>query len=109
MTMKKPSTGQVIKSVILTSIGAAPGTIWFINAHTTQAVVIACLGTFIGFALSLPGVSAARVAGGVAGSIVAHNVPRSMQKRVFDAFLPDELLAKEEPPKENNGDSKPAT
>lgn len=85
--MPKITTKQVIKTVIFTTIGAAPGTVWTILAGSTQSVVITCLGAFIGFGLSLPGVSAARVASGTAGMIIAKNVPSSMQDKVWDTFL----------------------
>jgi len=78
---------QITKSVVSAAIGAAPGIIWFFNAGTTQSVVIACLGAFVGFGLSLPGVSAARVAGGTVGMIAAHNAPVSMRGKIMDAFV----------------------
>lgn len=92
--MAKITGKQITKSVVFTILGATPGIIWFLNAGTTQSVVIGCLGAFVGFGLSLPGVSAARVAGGTAGMIVANNAPRSMQGKIMETFTgggePDE-------------------
>lgn len=85
--MAKITARQIAKSVVFTAIGAAPGIIWFFNAGTTQPIVIACLGAFVAFGLSLPGVSAARIAGGTAGMIVARNAPSSMQGKIMDAFV----------------------
>ncbi len=85
--MKKIAPKQIAKSIIFTALGAAPGIIWFCNAGTGQSIIIACLGAFVAFGLSLPGVSMARVAGGTAGVLVAHNVPRSMQGKVMDTFV----------------------
>jgi len=76
------------KSVVCTLIGAAPGAIWLINVGTTQSLVIACLGAFIGFGLSLPGVSATRVLGATVGMILARNVPMSpLQDKILDTFM----------------------
>lgn len=79
---------QIAITIAFTLIGAAPGAIWLINAGTTQSLVIACLGAFIGFGLSLPGVSAARVMGATVGMILARNVPMSpLQDKILDAFI----------------------
>jgi hypothetical protein len=95
MNMGRITGKQITKSIVFTVLGATPGVVWFLNAGTTQSVVIACLGTFIGFGLSLPGVSVARVAGGTAGMIIANNAPRSMQGKIMDTFTggtePDEI------------------
>lgn len=100
--MQRPTRKQVVKSILFTAVGLAPGVIWLCNVQTTQAAIITGLGGFIGFAFSLPGVSAARVAGGVAGSIVANNVPAVMQRRVFNAFVGDSTV---EDQVEKDGDS----
>ncbi|QDU08744.1 hypothetical protein [Gimesia aquarii] len=85
--MAKITGKQIAKSVVFTVIGAAPGTIWFFNAGTTQSIVIACLGALVAFGLSLPGVSAARVAGGTVGVIAANNAPRPLQGKIIDTFV----------------------
>lgn len=85
--MAKITGKQIAKSIVMTLIGAAPGTLWFFNAGKTQSIVIASLGAFVAFCLSLPGVSAARVAGGTAGMIIARNAPRSMQGEILNAFV----------------------
>lgn len=87
MAIPKITAKQIVKSVILTSIGVTPGLVWFFNARKIDSVVVACLGAFIGFAFSLPGVSAARVLKGTAAAIVANNVPRPMQGKVFEAMV----------------------
>jgi len=69
------SVGQIFKSLVLIILGGLLGLIPFRIGATGFAVVVSILGMFVGFALSLPGVSAARVAGGVAGAIIAKNVP----------------------------------
>ncbi|QDV16231.1 hypothetical protein Pan153_08530 [Gimesia panareensis] len=98
---------QITKSVLFTAAGAAPGIIWIINAGTTQSIVIACLGAAVGFGLSLPGVSAARVAGGTVGVIVARNAPLSMQDKILDTFIGDSETPENEqdPEADQRGDS----
>jgi hypothetical protein len=75
---------QVIKSIFATALGAMPGVIWFALAGSVQAVVIAGLGAFIGFAASLPGVSMKRVGKATVGTIAAYNVPPPLRERVYD-------------------------
>ncbi len=77
---------QIIKSLALTLLGATPGLVIWANARSTQGLVLCGLGTFIGFAFSLPGVSPSRVAGLTAGVIVAHNVPGPLRDKVMDHF-----------------------
>lgn len=84
-----PLRKQVVKSLLGTVVGGAAGGFWLVQGGGTQAVVIMLLGAFIGFALTLPGVSAARVAGGAAGMIVAHNAPASMRGKILDYFVAD--------------------
>lgn len=88
--MPKISNGQIAKSVLLTALGAAPGLVWYFNARTGQSLFITALGTFIGFALSLPGVSARNVLAGTAAAIIANNAPRSMHGKVYETFLGDD-------------------
>ncbi|QDT43577.1 hypothetical protein Pan241w_36790 [Gimesia alba] len=103
---------QITKSICLTLIGAAPGTIWFFNVGTTQSIVIGCLGALIGFGLSLPGVSAARVAGGTVGMIAANNAPRRMQGQIMDTFVGEKETPESQPNPESDDEvdeSKPET
>lgn len=81
------TTKQLAKSLILTALGATPGIIWYFNAGTTQAIVITLLGSLVGFGLSLPGVSAARVAGGTAGMIVARNTHGELRDKVVRSVV----------------------
>jgi len=81
---------QLIKSIVFTAVAAAPGTIWYCSAGTTQSLVIACLGALIGLGLSLPGVSARRVVGGTVGMIAMHNLPKSVGHKVFDKLTSDQ-------------------
>jgi hypothetical protein len=78
---------QIIKSIVGTALGVAPGVTWWIISGTTQGLVLAGFGAFIGFALSLPGVSASRIAGATAGTIVAYNVPGPLKGKVLDHFM----------------------
>lgn len=87
---------QIMKSVIFTLIGAAPGGVWLAMSGTTQAAVIFGLGALIGLGLSLPGVSAARVAGGTVGAIAAYNAPRSMREGIMEHFVPEEKKGKDD-------------
>ncbi|QDT26624.1 hypothetical protein [Gimesia panareensis] len=109
--MAKITGKQIIKSVLFTAAGAAPGVIWIINAGTTQSIVIACLGAAVGFGLSLPGVSAARVAGGTVGVIAARNAPLSMQDKILDTFIGEGETPENEQESEENqrGDSAGST
>ena len=93
---------QAAKTVVCTLMGAAPGAIWLINVGTTQSLVITCLGAFIGFGLSLPGVSAARVLGATVGMILARNVPMSpLQDKILDTFMGE----KQSPETERHADT----
>ncbi len=100
--MSTVANAQIAKSIAMTTLGALPGIIWYVNAPSTQPVVIGCLGAFVGFALSLPGVSAARVAGGTVAAIAAHNAPRSMRNGIWDFVLdeneqdatPDDIVSR---------------
>ncbi len=80
------SRRQIIKSLGLTLLGAMPGMGIWAMWGATQGLVLCGLGTFIGFAFSLPGVSPSRVAGLTAGVIVAHNVPARLGDKVMDHF-----------------------
>ena len=94
--MAKITRKQVVKTIVFTVVGAAPGVIWFIMVGTVQPVVIASLCAFIGFALSLPGVSLGNVAAGTAGMIAAHNAPPSMKGEIMDAFVGEKDAAEDE-------------
>jgi hypothetical protein len=103
--MAKVTTGQILKTVCFAVLGGLPGAFWFYHAGSIQSLVIMALGIFIGSMLSLPGVSAANVLAGTAGVIVAHNVSRSSQNRVLEAFVGDRPDAKEPdltPPKDES-------
>jgi hypothetical protein len=92
------SVKQVVKSVVLTGLGAAPGAIWLANAGTTQSAVILGLGTLIGFCLSLPGVSVGNVMAGTVGAIALKNSPRFMHDEIVDTFFRDQDdVSKKEP------------
>lgn len=78
---------QVIKSVIAICIGSAVGIAIYLNTGQVSGLIVAGLGGFIGFGLSLPSTSLARVAQGTAGAIVANNVPAPLASKVFDAFI----------------------
>jgi hypothetical protein len=95
---------QMIKSLVFTAIAATPGAIWLYNAGTTQSLVITCLGSLVGFGLSLPGVSARRVAGGTIGMIAMNNLPHSIGHKVFDKLTSDGAPAegKEDHPEPEN-------
>ncbi len=80
---------QVVKTLLFAGLGAAPGSVWLYYAGSTQALVILLLGTLVGVGLSLPGVSALRVAGGTVGMIAAYNAPRSMRGRIMEHFVGD--------------------
>lgn len=92
--MERITRKQVTKSAVFIAIGAAPGFIWFLSAGTTQSIVITCLCALVALLLSLPGVSAARVARGTAGAILAYNAPRSVRGAIIDA-----TFGEKEPPK----------
>jgi hypothetical protein len=61
---------QVTRSIVSTAIGAAPGLAWLASMGTAYPALIAVLGGLIGLGLSWPGVSAGRVARGVAEILV---------------------------------------
>jgi hypothetical protein len=85
---KRILTGaQIVKSVLLTGLGATPGAIWFANVGSTQSAVILALGALIGFGLSLPGVSVGNVLAGTAGMIIMKNAPRSMHDEISNTFF----------------------
>jgi len=86
------TTGQKIKTVIFTLIGATPGILLALVLGPVYGVVMGCLGGFVGLALSLPGVSTKRVMLGTAGTIVAYNAPRRTQGEVFNAITGDNKL-----------------
>jgi hypothetical protein len=98
------SRRQIVKSVTLALLGATPGLLVWANARSTQGVVLCALGTFIGFAFSLPGVSPSRVAGLTAGVIVAHNVPEPLKHKVMDHFTGDSRENPTAPPSQAQRD-----
>ncbi|MEO6811052.1 MAG: hypothetical protein ABI353_18230 [Isosphaeraceae bacterium] len=75
---------QVVKSITRTVSGAAPGLAWWIATGTTQGLVLTGLGAFIGFAFSLPGVSASRVANLTVATFVAHNLPPLLGEKIWE-------------------------
>ena len=81
------SRRQVITTIIGLIVGALPGIIWYAMAGVGQALVIAILGAFVAAALTLPGVSARRVAGGTVGMIATYNTPRVMHGAIWDVTL----------------------
>lgn len=89
-------TRQIFKSLLCTLIGAGACCL-FAGHGATQIVIVATLGAFVGFALSLPGVSAGNVAAGTLGMIIAHNIPGPAGRRVFDALTESEGEASDFP------------
>lgn len=69
------SIGRIALSLIGLVAGTVPGVLlWKAIDHPVGFLIFNCIvGGFIGFALTLPGVSTARVFGGAAAWIVAHN------------------------------------
>jgi hypothetical protein len=98
------SRRQILKSIGLALLGATPGFIMWARSGSTQGLVLCALGTFIGFAFSLPGVSASRVAGLTAGVIIANNVPGPLKHKVMDHFDRDSDGPPPEPPKQGETD-----
>ncbi len=82
---------QVAKTALFTAIGAAPGTLWFLNAGPPQSVVIACLGAFVGFALSLPDVSGKRISAGLMAAIVNKTFPFIEMGTVMRSLVGEEV------------------
>lgn len=66
---------QVLKSAVGISLGAGLGLFcWAVLDYGAGwALLIGALGSFIGFALSLPGVSAERVAGATIEMFIGYN------------------------------------
>jgi hypothetical protein len=67
-----PDTGRqtwtplvILRTAFCTGIGAFPGGYWLSQSRSAQAAIVFGLGAFIGFALSLPGVSIGRVISGM--------------------------------------------
>jgi hypothetical protein len=87
--------GQVLRSMLSTAAAVAPGLLWFASGGSGPAAVVTVLGGFIGFCLSLPGVSATRIARGTFWTIVVYNAPW-MSHRLSEESLggpdkPDDL------------------
>jgi Fe-S cluster assembly iron-binding protein IscA len=79
---------QIIKSLLFAAIGTAPGIFMSVQMEKLfPGAVVAALGCFVGFGLSLRSTSLSRVLRGTAGSIVAYNVPRFLRGGTMDAFL----------------------
>lgn len=97
---KRPLSEQFWRSIVFIAIAAAPAGLWFSKVGGTQPLVVLGLCVFIGFALSLPGVSGIRVAQGTVGMIVAHNAPTSMQGKVLDTFMDDAEETEDEQPQD---------
>src|ERR1700752_2025255 len=83
---------QSVKSVLGAIVGGLPGLVcwWGLDYGVAWAIFIGPMGAFIGFALTLPGVSTKRVLGGTAGMIVAHNTIHSWGERVYDVIAGDD-------------------
>ncbi|VTT97580.1 unnamed protein product [Gemmataceae bacterium] len=67
--------GQLVKSVVGIACGAGLGVFcWAVLDYGYGwAIFIGAVGSFIGFALTLPGVSASRVAGATSGMIIGYD------------------------------------
>jgi len=86
--MKKANALQFCKSVIFLLLGAIPGCVLYFSGGLVGHLSVVVLGALVGFAFSFRSVSAERVMGAVAASIVAKNAPSSMRGEVFDAMVP---------------------
>jgi hypothetical protein len=91
---------DLLRTLPYAALGAVPGLLWYIQAQSTQSVVIMCLGAFIVGALSHPKVSAANVALGGVGIVASYNAPRFLRSTILDAAFndapshnPEEVLA----------------
>jgi hypothetical protein len=87
--------GQTLKSIFGATLGCLPALLWWrlLDCSLGWSVVLAILGMFIGFALTLPGVSSRRVFGMTAAWIVSHNTSHSKCEPVY------EWLTDDHPPK----------
>ena len=114
---------QVLKSVLGVVCGAGLGVFCWraLEYSGGYALFIGGVGAFIGFALSLPGVSVWRVAGGTAGVLVGYNLSEGIGGHVYDAIAgedpypasesdePDEdELSPDQPPSDATADALPA-
>lgn len=77
---------RIMLTLIATGVGGFPGGYWYAMTRWTPAAVICVLGTFIGFALSLPGVSIGRVLAGTGGFVASRGTRRRL---ISEAGNPD--------------------
>jgi hypothetical protein len=91
------SKKQVVKSVVYVFIAAILGGTWIAVAPWPSSVVVAVLCVLAGAGLSLPGVSAARVAGGTVGLIVAKNAPPFMRQKIMDVCVGEDNTPEADP------------
>lgn len=90
---------QAAKSIVVAVVFSIPGIALFANTGLGAHLLIAVLGAFVGFALTLPGVSAARVARVTGGMIAARNLPGPLADKVMDAAIGNESRSDNEPDK----------
>jgi hypothetical protein len=90
---------QVLKSALGVVCGAGFGVFcWRVLEYSGgYALFIGGVGSFIGFALSLPGVSVWRVAGGTAGVLVGYNLGEGIGGHVYDAIAGEDPYPASEP------------
>jgi hypothetical protein len=84
--------GQTFKSVLGATVGGVPGFLcwWLLDYPAGWAVFIGVMGAFIGFALTLPGVSGRRVLGLTASWIIGHNTSVGWGEKVYAAIAGDD-------------------
>ena len=97
------TVNQVLKSMLGVCCGAGLGVFcWRALGYSGgYALFIGGVGSFIGFALTLPGVSVWRVVGGTAGVIVGYNLGEGPGGHVYDT------IAGENPYSGNESDESP--
>ena len=87
-------TRQVLKSILGGLLGATVGVLaWFlfdVNTPWFIPFLFGALGIAAGVGLTIPGVSAKRVAKGVVAGIVARPLPEPLRGPVVEAFLGEE-------------------
>jgi hypothetical protein len=92
------SLEQIRKSALAVLVGGVLGLLcwWLLDYGVRWAIFIAATSMFIGFALTLPGVSRKRVLGAAAGWIVAHNTLHGWGEKVYEAFAGEDEPAKKQ-------------
>ena len=87
-------TRQVLKALLGGLLGATVGVVaWILFDENTPRFIpflLGALGIAAGVGLTLPGVSAKRVAKGVVAGIVTHPLPEPLRRPAFDAILGEE-------------------